>query len=85
MSHFYDRERVCKSIEETMEENSDSGRMTSVRRAACQSPPKSERINKPTESAVKKAFSRPKGPSTPSCSVHYLSRNSSIVLQSAEV
>lgn len=76
---------MCKSIEETTEENSDSGRTTSVRRAACQSPPSSRSINKQAECALRKAFNGQKGPRTPSCSVHYLSRNSNIVLRSAEV
>ncbi|OWM64033.1 mitogen-activated protein kinase 9-like [Punica granatum] len=79
------RERVYKSIEETMEDNSDSGRTTSVRRAACQSPPSSQGIDKIRESALRRAFSSQTAPKTPSCSVHYLSRNSSIVLTSAEV
>ncbi|PKI35969.1 hypothetical protein CRG98_043651 [Punica granatum] len=67
-----------------MEDNSDSGRTTSVRRAACQSPPSSQGIDKIRESALRRAFSSQTAPKTPSCSVHYLSRNSSIVLTSAE-
>ncbi|KAK4786205.1 hypothetical protein SAY86_002894 [Trapa natans] len=62
------RERVCKSIEETLEE-SDSGRTTSVRRAACQSPPSSRSINGLAESSITKAFNGENGEHTPICSV----------------
>jgi serine/threonine protein kinase len=91
------RERVCKSLDECEEQDTDGGvnRNSSVKRAARQSPAAGssekrqvDEVEQVVESAAgigEKPLMGGSPTNTPSCSVHYLSKSSSIVLQSAEV